>query len=252
MAAINIFHYLPGNSVIHRIDTRIKLVCMIMLSITTSLMGRVWDYLFLTIILLLFFWLSGMPVPRLLKELKYFHLLILMIIGIQAFSLPPAPGAFIPIPGFTLAGLKSGLLLGWRLVVIVIICLLFTGTTQISSLRRAVEWFLHFIPGLPAARIGTMFSLTFVIIPLIFDRAAEISDAQKARCVSGRKNPWQRISFMVFPLLRRTFEQADEMAMAMESRCYSEVYRKTAMKTSGYDWMALGFTALVCGFLFLL
>jgi energy-coupling factor transporter transmembrane protein EcfT len=244
MAEINIFHYLPGNSLIHRLDSRIKLVCMIWFSVTTSFMVETPDYLILTAVLLGAFWMSGLPVLRLIRELRYFYILILMVVIIQACSVPGTP--FL-IRGISMEGLKSGLFFGWRLILVIIIGIIFTGTTRLSSLRNAVEWLLRPLPFIPAARVGTMISLTFVLIPLIFDQAAAISDAQKARCVEGRKNPVQRISLLVFPLLTRIFIQADEMALAMESRCYTEAFRKVEFKTDWKDWLILGCAGLICG-----
>jgi biotin transport system permease protein len=256
MAEITIFHYLPGNSLIHRLDSRIKLVCMIWFSVTINLMVETSDYLILTAVLLIAFWMSKLPVLRLIRELRYFYALILMVVIIQAGSVPGTPiplvpwtrwTRWVPIHEITLAGLTSGLFFGWRLLLIIGICVIFTGTTRLSSLRNAVEWFLGPVPFIPAARIGTMISLTFVLISLIFDQAAGISDAQKARGVEARKNPLQRISFLVFPLLRQIFMQADEMVMAMESRCYSEVLRKVEFKTNWKDWLIFGLTGLICG-----
>jgi energy-coupling factor transporter transmembrane protein EcfT len=90
-----------------------------------------------------------------------------------------------------------------------------------------------------------MFSLTFVLIPLIFDQASEILDAQKARCIEGRKNPIQRMTFLAYPLLLHTFIRADEIVYAMESRCYSEDRTPVVFKTTSIDWLMLIFSGLV-------
>lgn len=222
MAEVNIFHYIPRQSLIHNLDSRVKLIGMILFSITITFVAHFTPYLILTAVLALLFKISKLPVLWLMKELKYFWLLILMVIIFQAWSIPGTPVSFIPVRGITYEGLRSGLFFGWRMILIITSCVIFTGTTLLSSLRDAVVWFLKPIPFIPAARIGTMISLTFVLIPLIFDQAAEISDAQKARCVEERKNPVKRISLMVYPLLSRTFIQAEEIIMAMEARCYSE------------------------------
>lgn len=54
-------------------------------------------------------------------------------------------------------------------------------------IKNVIEWFLAPIPFVPEARVAAMFSLTFVLIPLIFDQASEMREAQKARCIDERK-----------------------------------------------------------------
>ena len=95
------------------------------------------------------------------------------------------------------------------------------------------------------AAVATMFSLTFVLIPLVFDEVSEMLEAQKARCITGRKNPIKRISFLILPLLRQTFMRVDEMVLAMESRCYSEIRTKTAFTAKTNDWLLLAFAVIV-------
>lgn len=250
MAEINIFHYLPRKSIIHMLDGRIKLICMICFSIIITAAVKVIDLSILTCVLLITLIGAGLPVKKLLTEIRYFLFLIIMVVIVHSISIPGAPISGIPIPGLTWEGLRSGLCFGWRIILIILVCAILTGTTSLATLKNVIEWFLRPIPFVRESRIGTMFSLTFVLIPLIFDQASAMMDAQKSRCIEVRKNPIRRIVFLALPLLLQTFRRADEMVLAMESRCYSEDRTPAEFKTGYRDWLALSFTLLICAFVF--
>ena len=245
MAELNIFHYLPKESVIHNLDGRMKLICAILFTAAISSATKLFDLMVMSFVLLVVLVFSRLPVKKLLSEVRYFLFLIGMVVVVHSWSVPGTPIFYLPFSSFTWEGLNSGLFFGWRLVLIVILCSIFTGTTSLLTLKNVVEWFLRPIPFVPETSIATMFSLTFVLIPLLFDQASEILDAQKARCVEGRKNPVSRIVSLVFPLFLHTFRRADEIVFAMESRCYSEVRTKAVFQTKISDWLLLIFAGLI-------
>jgi energy-coupling factor transporter transmembrane protein EcfT len=81
---------------------------------------------------------------------------------------------------------------------------------------------------------------------VILDQAGETAEAQKARAVENRKNPLYRLTKFVFPLMRRTFQRADEMAMAMEARAFTENRTDPAMAAGRRDWIALVLVCCLC------
>lgn len=246
MAELTIFHYMHKNSILHNMDGRIKLACMVLFSVTSSFASTKPDFIILTVVLLIALFVSQLPVVTLLREIKYFSFLITAVIVVHSFSIPGAPLPNFPIPGFTVEGLTSGLVFAWRLTLIIMVCIILTGTTSLSLLRNAIEWFLRPIPFIPESRVATMINLTFILVPLIFDQASEMLSAQKARCIEGRKSPIKRVMFIAFPLLVQTFRRVDEMVLAMEARCYSEDRTKAVFRTTINDWLILCFSALVC------
>lgn len=250
MAELNIFHYIPQKSIIHEMDGRIKLICMILFTIAAGIAARIFDFTILTSVLVITLIGSGLPITKLFIEIRYFLFLIGIVIVVHSFSIPGTPIPNLPIHGLSMEGLRSGLLFGWRLILIILISTILVGTTPLSLLKSVIEWFLRPIPFIQEARVATMFSLTFVLIPLIFDQASEMQEAQKARCIEGRKNPIIRIKFLIFPLLLHTFMRADEMVLAMESRCYSEIRTKAVFKTNINDWLLLIFSGLICSMVF--
>jgi biotin transport system permease protein len=246
MAELNIFHYLPGESALHRMDGRIKLICMILLSIVASITIRILDLEILSLILLIALFYSKLPIRKLFTELRYFLFLIILVIVVHSFSIPGTPLTTFPLFNPTWEGLRSGMLFSWRIILLVSISMILTATTTLSSLKNVIEWLLRPIPFIPENKVAMMISLTFTLIPLIFDQASEMMDAQKARCIAGRKNPISRIVFLVFPLLLQTFKRADELVDAMESRCYSEERTPVVFRTKPSDWLLLLLTGLVC------
>jgi energy-coupling factor transporter transmembrane protein EcfT len=232
-------------------DGRIKLACMVLFALAAGISGRAIDLILINIVLATALISSGLPVKRLLAEIRRFLFLIGVIVIAHSYAIPGTPitqGTLItnfPIRAPSWEGLNSGLIFGWRLVLVLIASIILVGTTSLTTFKSVIEWFLRPVPFIREARVATMFSLTFVLIPLVLDEASEMLEAQKARCINGGKNPIRRIRFLIFPLLFQTFIRADEMVMAMESRCYSEVRTKAAFKAKFNDWFFLAFSAIV-------
>lgn len=241
MAELNIFHYIPTNSFLHRLDSRVKLFSMILFSMIISFSATPIDLLILSGILLVSFFASKLPIKVFIMEIRQFIYFIFIIILIQSYSIPGVLILDSPIPMPTIAGLCSGLFFGWKIILVIINCLIVTGTTPLSAFRDAIEWFLRPIPFVQEARVGTMFSLTFSLLPLIFDQTAELTDAQRSRCIDSSRHPLRRIKTLAAPLILRTMLRADEIAMAMESRCYSDERTKPSFKTKPQDWMVVFF-----------
>lgn len=246
MAEITLFHYIPKKTIIHQMDGRLKLVCMILFTMAAGFARNLYDLAILTSVLFMIYMAAGLSVKRFMIELKYFFILAGIIIGAHSFTVPGTAIPGFPIQGITWEGLNSGLLLSWRLIVMIFIGAIMTGTTSLLQFKNAVEWFLRPLPFIPEARVATMFSLTFVLIPLILDQISEMMDAQKSRCIDGRKDPVTRILFLVRPLLFHAFMRAEEIVQAMESRCYSEIRTKPKFKSTLNDWLVLAFSIFIC------
>ncbi|NLL51710.1 MAG: energy-coupling factor transporter transmembrane protein EcfT [Peptococcaceae bacterium] len=245
MAQIVLFHYFPRNSILHDMDGRVKLICMILFSVVISLVQSIPSFIILTAGLILITLLAArLPFITLLKDMKYFSILILIILLVNSFVIPGRPIPGFPLPGVTIEGVMTGLMASWRLVLIIMVCAIMTGTTSLITLKNVVEWYLRPIPLVPETRIATMINLTFVFIPVIFDTVSEMLSAQKARCVEGRRNPLKRIMFIAFPLLVQTFRRTEELILAMEARCYSDDRTRAVFATTAKDWLILAFSVL--------
>ncbi|NTW05977.1 MAG: energy-coupling factor transporter transmembrane protein EcfT [Peptococcaceae bacterium] len=248
MAQLIAFNYFYRDSVIHSLDVRIKFVTMILFSAAIGRITSPNQFIGVSLILLAAMVLSRLPFAELFRQMRYFGLLILGIIVIHSFSVSGTKIA--PIPGLTVEGFVLGLFFSWRLFLVIIICVIFTGTTALKQLRKGIEWFLHPIPFLPASRIATMINLVFVLIPMLFDQASEILDAQKARCIEVNRNPIRRIKYLTVPLLLQTFKRADELIMAMESRCYTEERTRPVFNIKMKDWIFLSLSVSIMAVVF--
>jgi energy-coupling factor transporter transmembrane protein EcfT len=125
------------------------------------------------------------------------------------------------------------------LLIIALFGFLFMFSTPSGHIKAAVEWFLRPFGFIPAKHIATMMGLIVRFIPVILNQAKETAEAQRARCLENRKNPFYRITRLAIPLIRRTFEQADRLIVAMEARCYSENRSDPDLSVNRIDWIAL-------------
>jgi energy-coupling factor transporter transmembrane protein EcfT len=236
MAEVTFFHYFPQDSRIHHMDARLKLLCMIFLSIASTLAETKNEFIFLTVVLFGAIGLARLPIGALLKDMRLFAVLILILVLANAFFVPGHPLPFIPVPGVSQEGLILGLNFGWRLTLILMVCMVMTGSTSLLTFKNVVEWYLRPLPLVPAARVATMMNLTFALFPVVFDKDSEMKMAQKARYIELRKNKIKRVIFTAAPLLGQTLRKADEIAYAMEARCYSEERTQAVFKTKLLDW----------------
>jgi len=245
MAEIEIFHYRNGRGILHRIDTRIKLLFIIFLTICIF-NSSIWALIILTAFVLSLFLIEYMQSKitspfSFLNNVKGFLLFLLLITLVRGLS----SEVFV-------TGILSGLLYSWKLFLLVLIGQLLTSTTDPAHIQGAVYRVLHKVPYIPAGTIATMISLTITFIPLIFDQYLEVRDAANSRLGNLTRNPLTKISTIALPLLQTTLLRADEIAQAMESRCYSEHPTLNEMKMKKHDALSLIILIAIPILLFLL
>jgi energy-coupling factor transport system permease protein len=116
----------------------------------------------------------------------------------------------------------KGVLVVWRFTLLIIIASILTFTSSISQLVYAIEKLFYPLKifKISPRNIAVMVSTTIRFIPLLFLEANKIKDAQKSRGANPKKI--KHIIFLVIPLLRKTFDKANNLADAIESRCYRD------------------------------
>ena len=246
MAKMNIFHYFPQDSLIHKFNTRFKFIVIFFFSLA-SLNTNFTGLVILSVFMIGSFVLSRLPFLLLLKDLKYFLFFIPIIILIPAFKIKGTNFDTPILSYLSIEGLQYGLNYAWKLILFLILGTLIIGTTTLSSITDTVEYFLAPIPFIPATKIALMIGLTINFVPLLFDQANEILSAQKSRGVEKQKNPIKRIRYLVYPILVKTFKRVDEIAFAMEARCYTGERTKKKESINQQDWVMLVIVVLVCG-----
>lgn len=218
---MTLFSYHPGHTLWHTLDVRCKclLVCLLSLVVLkTGLPGNIVCLCVLMFILKTF----GLGPARLVTQLKIFLLFLIVIFLSRWAGTPGDP--MVTLYGFSLTrqGLASGSLVALRFLVVMLLGLMLTATTRSMEIKAAVQWFFKPVPFIPEKRVAVMAGLALKFMPLILDNAREVTHAVNARCGNLRKNPVRRLINLSWPLLKKTFQSADDLSLAMQARCYSE------------------------------
>jgi energy-coupling factor transporter transmembrane protein EcfT len=248
MAELSAFNFRPGSSVLHGLDVRFKLLFLVLISLT-SLKAHAITLSVLTLVLVSALLHAQRSFKIILKAFRYVFVLFMFIFFARALSTPGSSVIEFKAISITREGVYDGVMICWRLVIIFLTTLAFVSTTRPSEIKAAVEWLFNPFEFIPSKRIATMMSLIVRFIPVIFDQARETVDAQRARGIENRKNPAYRLKKLGIPLMRRTFERADKLAVAMEARCYSETRTDPGLCARSRDWAALFVVICLCLFI---
>ena len=247
LSNITIGQYFPGNSVLHRLDPRVKIVLLLFFLIEVFVFSSAPAYGILTAVTLAMIWISGVPMIMMLRSLKPLWWIILFTFIIHLFSNPGTPIARVWIFTVTWEGIRQGCFISLRLVLLILMSTLLTFTTSPLKLTDALESLLSPFRrfGLPAHELAMMMTIALRFVPTLIEETDKIMKAQQSRgadfttgsIVSRLKN---MVSVLV-PLFLSAFRRADELAMAMEARCYRGGVGRTqmkALKVTGIDYVA--------------
>lgn len=231
MAELTAFTYRYRPFGLYKLDARFKLAALACMSIST-LTADVSGLFTATLAIMIIFGLSKLSFWRFVREARFFLLLLGCILLSRALITPGKP--LIQFFGIIVSrqGLYEGGLICWRLFLIVSLSISLTATTRSAQIRWAVAWYLFPLPATMRHRISIMIGLLVRFLPVILHQSRETALAQKARGIENRGNPASRLTLLCMPLLRRVFASADQLAMAMTSRCYNE-------QTAGPQWQAV-------------
>jgi energy-coupling factor transporter transmembrane protein EcfT len=245
MAALTAFSYRKGFSIVHSLDARFKLLLLVIIG-ASGLKASPAGLLLLFVLVLSGLIHAGIRLRDLFKELRFFFCFLLIVVAIRAVSADGTGLIKVYDISLSTGGLKEGLLVCLRLLLIALSGLLFVATTRMLEIKAVIEWILKPFPFVSGSRISTMTGLMMRFIPVILEQAKETSDAQKARCIENRKNPLYRMIKFAVPLLGRTFDNAGRIAIAMEARCYSDIRTGYKLSSKKNDWMVLFMVILIC------
>lgn len=241
MAEIELFHYRKGPGFLHDMDTGIKLICLI--TVTVGIFHSTFPELVAASILLLllfqieYFQSRILSPAKLIKNIRMFLLFLLFLVITRGLTIGGTDIEHIPY--LSREGVLSGIIYSWKLLLTVILGQLFTSTTDPVNIHGAVYRALHRLPFINAGITATMVTLTITFIPLIFDQYLEVKNACESRLINNSRNPIRKISSIALPLLQTTFLRADEVTQAMESRCYSDNPTLPDMKIRWSDLLSL-------------
>ena len=250
---ITLGQYFPGDTVVHRLDPRTKLVLVIVYIVGLFMAVNWVSYGVVFVVTILCMAASHIKPKTILKGLKP---LIIIIVLTAVLNLFYTPGTKI-IEGMpmTWEGLKKAFLLVMRIMMLISGTFLLTYTTSPIALTDGLEKLMNPLKKVkfPVHEMSMMMSMALRFIPTLTEETDKIMSAQKARGADFETgNLLQRAKALIpilVPLFVSAFRRADELAVAMESRCYHGGEGRTRMKQLKYTRLDL--IAYILGILFL-
>ncbi len=251
---ITIGQYYPANSVIHRMDPRVKITCTLLFLISLFLQNSVLGYGVATVFLIAVIKISKVPVKFIVKGLKAIVVILLITVGFNLFL--TSDGTILVkfwIFKITDQGLRIAVFMALRLIYLIIGSSIMTLTTTPNSLTDGIEKLLSPLNKLhvPVHEIAMMMSIALRFIPILIEETDKIMKAQIARGADLESgNMIQKAKAMIpvlVPLFISAFRRANDLAMAMEARCYRGGEGRTKMKPLTYesrDFVGYGITIL--------
>ncbi|MFV0466750.1 MAG: energy-coupling factor transporter transmembrane component T family protein [Lachnospiraceae bacterium] len=256
---ITIGQYYPANSLLHKLDPRVKLMATMIYIISLFVFRGIAGFLLVTGFLILSIKLSKVPLKFMLKGLK--AIVILMAVT-AVFNLFLTPGTTVLVSFWvfriTMEGVKNAAFMLVRLTYLIIGTSIMTLTTTPNQLTDGLEKALMPLTKIkvPVHAIAMMMSIALRFIPILIEETDIIMKAQMARGAdfeSGNliKKAKNMIPLLV-PLFVSAFRRADELAMAMEARCYDGGEGRTKMKPLRYQTRDIWTYAAITFYLILL
>ena len=257
---ITIGQYYPANSKIHKLDPRTKIIAAIIFMIALFVVNQFWPYAIIFAIIAAVVKASDIPMKYMMKGLKPLRWILLFTFVINMFCLP---GEVLVVGGVKLqlgflkitdAGLRQAIFMAIRLIYLVVGTSLLTLTTSPIELTDGIESLLKPFKkiGIPAHELAMMMTIALRFIPTLIDETDKIMKAQKARGADFESgNIIQKAKSLIpllIPLFISSFRRADELAMAMEARCYRGGDGRTRMKILKYsknDFISFGMAGVL-------
>ena len=254
---ITLGQYFPGDTIVHRLDPRTKILVVIIFIVALFLAVDWISYAVMFLITAMCIKLSSIRLKSLMKGLKPLVFIILLT-GILNLFYTKEGTVLLDWWIFTVTtgGIKRAFLMVVRIMLLICGTLLLTYTTSPIALTDGLEMLLNPLKKIkvPVHEMSMMMSMALRFIPTLIEETDKIMSAQKARGAdfsTGKLTERAKALLpLLVPLFVSSFRRADELAVAMESRCYHGGEGRTRMKTlkmAPRDWLCFLFWALVLG-----
>jgi energy-coupling factor transport system permease protein len=258
---ITLGQFFPGKSVVHKLDPRTKLVGVLIYIIVLFMIKSYWGYVLMGAFLAAVIVISKIPFKMVVKSIKPILLIIVLTAILNIFY---TSGDVVNIAGHALQwgwfkitwqGLTMAAFMVVRLVFLLVGTSMLTYTTSPIMLTDAIENLLRPLKKfkLPVHELAMMMTIALRFIPLLIEETDKIMSAQKARGADFETGSlMQRAKALIpilVPLFISAFRRSDELAVAMECRCYHGDDHRTRLKQlkmSGRDYGAYVVLIGVC------
>ena len=269
MKEMTLGQYFEGNSLLHRLDPRVKIFAAIAMIVGLFAASSLWCFLLLGVLSLLLAVISRIPIGILLRAVRPLILILVFTSMISVFLTVGEGDPLFSVEVFSwlrltvyLEGILRAVFLALRIILLVLTTsLLLTYTTTPTTLTDALERILHPLTYLriPVYDFAMMMTIALRFIPTLVEETDRIMCAQKARGADFSSGSLiKRAKALVpilIPLFVSSFRRAGELATAMECRCYRGGSGRTRLsvmrcRTSDYVFMAASAVSLALIFLF--
>ncbi len=259
---ITLGQFFPGNSVIHRLDPRTKLIMLVVYIVALFSAGNLPGYGLMLLFLLSSIAVSGIPAKAFVRGLKPL-VFILIFTGILNLFFSGGETVLVSFLGITLTleGLLRAVEMVARILMLIAGTFLLTYTTSPIALTDGLESLMSPLKAIkvPVHELSMMMCIALRFIPTLIEETDKIMSAQKARGADFETGKLlDRVKAMIpilVPLFISAFRRADELATAMECRCYQGGDGRTKMKLLHYarnDFVTFALGALLLVGIFVL
>lgn len=254
--SINFGQFVPGTSFLHRLDPRTKIFCGAALALASLLADRPAGFALVSLVLLLALRLGQVGWRLFCSLLRPFALILVLSFVLQALLTPGERWLSAGPLALTREGVYLGGVLLWRVLHLAAFGSLLTLTTSPVRLTAGLESILKPLArvGLPVCDLATMITLALRFVPTLLEEAQEIMRAQQSRGAAfGKGGPVARLRSLLpllVPLFANAFRRAEDLAAAMEIRCYRGGANRTRMRElrcAAQDGAALACALAVLG-----
>ncbi len=238
---VTLGQYFPGNSFIHRLDPRTKLVSLVVYIVCLFLAVDYISYSLMLVFLVAIIWISKIPVKAIARGMKPL-VFILVFTGILNLFLTDGKTELVSFWGLTitLEGVKHAVFMVVRILMLISGTFLLTYTTSPIALTDGLESLMKPLKVIrfPVHELSMMMCIALRFIPTLIEETDKVMSAQKARGANFESgNLFSRAKALIpilVPLFIGAFRRADELATAMECRCYQGGEGRTKMKILRY------------------
>lgn len=237
---ITLGQYYQTESVIHRLDPRVKLIATVVFIISLFVVTNFWGYLLAALFLAGMIRLSHVPFKFMVKGMKAILLLLILTVVFNLFLTPGEPLLSLWKLTITKEGLRTAVFMAVRLSFLIIGSSVMTLTTTPNNLTDGMESLLRPLKKIhvPVHEISMMMSIALRFIPILLEETDKIMKAQIARGADFESgtliNKAKSMVPLLVPLFISAFRRANDLAMAMEARCYRGGEGRTKMKPLVY------------------
>ena len=257
---ITLGQYFPGSTFVHRLDPRTKLIIIVVYIVALFLVDKITAYLPVIAFLALSVMISKIKLKALLSGMKPMFIIIAITAVINLFFTSGDTIVELWIITITKEGVRAAVFMLLRISLLIMGTFMLTYTTAPMQLTDGLESLLGPLKKIkiPVHELAMMMSIALRFIPTLIEETDKIMNAQKARGADfetgGLVQKAKAMLPLLIPLFISAFRRADELATAMESRCYSGGEGRTKMKQLRYGSIdltagAAGIVMLAAGIL---